>query len=540
MTIADPYTTETFSVEKDWSSVYVDVVRKLRQSNDGVFEKWLRTAARFPELDISTYFRNRRWGKSHHAVALVNAAKNQAQPWATVGLLLAIKTPIYETLRLAFPSSLSDVAEFRTLFTLDNLEPNWFPKQHRLRHQHAQINFSDRFGPKGRKDICSGMLWSSMTSNKPLYCGDVTRLNTDRQETLGGDHGIRPFQSVGTEQEKFLGMSSILYVPIHSGNGGEGADLVLGLYSPVPFVFGTHSDFKNGFLDPKDRYCEAAFPEWLDDFTSRFLLSKVLPTLLINIDRAYRRGMFDLAEIVQLTHTRVDLIMSSLRQKARELQQANGHSTDAVIDALLSAAEHTYINPDPHYRILQLYREALIHHAADSNVEPLTEHDVELVYRYLRTENDRLVSCSADKRVLFFKNTEPDLRTDTDTQNLEQNRIAEAVVSILNGYIKNAQNANSGSIHVGHEVLGDRIVFSVKNSVQYSEHAVRQYWVVRQGHIIKGKKTTQQSGSHGLSLYLTREISRYLNVECEFDMPVPSLSKRQTTWRSTVSAPFKQ
>lgn len=539
------------SFEKDWSSVYIDVVNKLRRrkGDPSALEKWLVDRSKKPNIDLRSYFASRGWDETHHAVRLVDAATDH--PWATIGLLLAIRTqPPNETLRLAFPSSISEVGTYRMLFPPENIDHNWFPGEQRLRHQHAQINFSDKFGPKGGKDVCAGMLWASMVGNTVLYCGDVTKLRTDQAQTLGSlEHEIPMFWSVGSEQEKFLGMSSILYVPIRSSNGGgnsQEADLVIGLYSPLPFIFGTHRDFADGYCDPEDRYCQGPLPsEWLDEFTSRFLLSRILPTLLIDIDNAYRRGMYDFAKIVELSQAKVDAIRDALKSEATKLKQEHGIEANQLIDRLLQAVESGN-RDDPHHRILELYRQAFKNsETLDVKrlaAEPLTSADVGVIYRYLRTQNDQLISCGADERKLFFESLNADPEPDVsgaDLLYLEKNKVAEAVASIMNHYIRNARNAESKVIIVDHQLSGDRVVFSVENEVAYSDEIVRQYWLVRQGQIAQSSNNKQQSGTHGLGLYLTREISRYLRVVVEFDMPVPELAMKETTWTSKVSAPFQ-
>jgi hypothetical protein len=346
MELWDTDMTDPFSIEERWAKVYLHVLNKLRHLPE--YNEWGQITAKPPSLDLNAYYKQRGWKENHHAVQLARAAINKNNPAATIGLLLGIRIPRYRTLRLAFPYHLKDVGEYRTILP-HNMDSNWFRETERLRHQHAQINFSFRFAPaRDSKEPVDGMMWASMAARLPLYCGDVRLLETDGNKILGGQKKIPRFRSIGKEFEDFLGISSVLYVPcIYPDDFGE-ASVVLGFYSPIPYLFGMN-----------ERACSRVeYPLWLNLFTDR-IFPQTIRDLLIERDMAYRHGLHRFATgVFSLIENKIKSIDQGLVIKwwPREV------TGDLQGNKLSEQTADTLIEKLTHEKIWDIIREKLTYH----------------------------------------------------------------------------------------------------------------------------------------------------------------------------------
>jgi len=519
-----------FLVEERWSNTYIRVLEALRKSYD--FRTWLKSnMPRFQGDDLRSYLAKRGWQESHHAFQL--AVHTAGDPAAGVGLIIAIRMPGHKTFRLAFPETLADVANYRTVLGEASALSGTFQLQQRLRHQHAQVNCSFRVRSPSAPEIGVSMLWASMESRLSLYSGDITLLHSDEDDSIWGGDGLVPrFRSVDKQAEDHIGISSLLCLPTtYSTEKGNPADVVFAFYSPLPYAFGFHEG-------PFIRYTDSAWPKKMLER----VLPREVPALLNDLDSAYRQGLRTLTTgILSIIEHKFETLTTSLLKEAYAWLGGLGLDlTPPDAERLRHRFEDLAARSDanPHERLLKLYRQVFeLPHTPTSGA--LDRKSLAELYQYTKDQHFDLIGSGVDAPHLYLPSIPPDLQAATSKRSpFGLNRLAEVVASAISGCIYNAKQSGAQRIILRHQYEPDSIIFTITNDIQYTADLVRKYWLVRQGHLVRHHGRVSQGSTGGLQLYLLRELCQFFPIDFNVTLAIPPVESQVAQWSSMLRVPF--
>jgi hypothetical protein len=517
-----------FSVEELWSEVYIVLAQSLRDSEE--FKQWLLDAtSKCPRLELGPYWSRRSWSPTHHAVRLAEHHRDSVAH--TVGMMLLIDLPAYGTQRFAFPRSVDRVKEYRTVLADGLPDGEWFPPDQCLIHQHGLINCSfifrrDRYNTPNNTVRENGLLPHSLLSARPLYCSDVHAVR-GVQLPLGA-------QSVATEEEDAVGMGSLLCLPCGTT---APACAAIALYSPVPNAFGER--------DPTDLFGETArtdlfeckLPSWVEKVAKTCQLPLIVK-LLAGVDDAYRSGLSSLAaRILYIVNNKLTTLTNGLADLASIIDQLDPTvAIDSNRKSALSGLRETIGThlDDPHHKTLQWIQDIERKHTSRFIVE-LHERDLSAIYTYIHTvHHDLTGDCSRDCRLdCPTWHNEPQ-RNWHIASYIPKDSALDVIVTFLSACLNNAGRYSNDLVTLEHHVSSEAIEFKITNSVPYTEHTLRRYWTVRQGHAATPRDhALDQEGCGGLQLYLLQRLAQHLGIDFLVEIPPPRPGTQLSTARWT-------
>jgi hypothetical protein len=490
------------------------------------FKNWIRTQTQHAPMDC-IHLSEQLWESRSPDIdgiwnVLRQAINDRLKLYQSICAFLAIR--FGNTVRALVPITSPQYFQQNLFINPPNHLPVSLTKEETRYILHALTNltyemkaqpFPDNSPVDGLAIPVRGMLMASLTSNTPLYWGNVgcEAEKTFTFNTLDGQP--HSFISVAREEEDVLGVMSAAYIPISTTE--HGSDIILALYSPFAHIFGRADE-----PIPLNVTSISQTLNKIADVCKRDIQSYGLIDNLMGGNRP-RLPLDYLLFFLQHHHKThpplwiawmSDLIVNTPENLVLSQQEFVNH----IIDALGMP-----IYPDSDSQLSfssKLQNKQLM---INFETDPLLAEGL-LPGNFLVDPNGCLIDCTTSK-------TRHRDNTTRGAHLLATNCLAEL---LRNAHTKGKKGHQiSLNVRIEHNCCS----YTVSNptSAPYKD-ALQAYWVVRQGHF-PALHVASARRSGGLGLYLLRNYAQNADFSQQVSLTFPNSKVPNCHWGVQLDIP---